>query len=353
MFILDAGFSRNYSIIIYVPLFLGIGVAVFFLIVNIILKTVRNSTMKKNSDPLRPTTVSDIRFAAKELNLTGEERDFLWNICKTNKVANFLSCMKNPVQLDELFKTVFSKTSTEDNKALLFSIRNKIDQDKRNTALISSTKNIPTGQKMTYIDENHDQYPSEVIDNVPDGLVLIVPKNLYGDELRPAPLSKITLSFEIKDNTAYRLTTRVVRYQQRIHSELVVSHTNNLEILHRRNQRRVPYNPVCVFAAVKVTTGGKGKDPAVEYVPLEHRYEGKLVDISSEGCSIQTNLAIKKQQYIYIEFKLDDSSTDSVFGMIVDTIVNSQTKLNTLHIHFVRMKLETRNKIYTLVYEYL
>ena len=41
----------------------------------------------------------------------------------------------------------------------------------------------------------------------------------------------------------------------------------------------------------------------------------------------------------------DDSSTDSLYGLIVETTQNTQTKLNTLHVHFVRMKLETRNKL--------
>lgn len=353
MFILEAGFSRNTSIIIYIPLFIGMGIAAFFLIANIFLKTARNSAKKKASDPHRLSTYNDVKFITKDLLLTNDEKELLWEICKIHKVPNIIAFMKNQTLLDELFKTVFLSASDEQKKALLFSIRNKIEQDKHNTTLISSTKNIQIGQKITYIDENHDQYASEVLDNVPDGLVLVVPKNIYGDELRPKPLSKITLSFETKNYIAYRLLTRVVRYQQRVYSELVVSHTNNLEILHRRNQRRIPYNPVCVFSAVKVTTGGKGKSPSVEYTPLDHRYEGKLLDISSEGCSIQTNLAVKKQQYIYIEFKLDDSSTDSVYGLIVETTKSTQTNLNTLHVHFVRMKLETRNKIYRLVYEYM
>lgn len=353
MFILDSGFSRNTSIIIYIPLFIGIGIAAFFLVVNILLKILRTSTSKKTNNPDRLTTFNDIKNIAKELNLNNDEKDFLWDICKNQNVKNFNCYMKNQSQVDDLFKNTVKTLTNETQKALLYSIRNKIEQDKHNTVLISSTKNIQIGQKITYIDENHDQYPSEVIDSGQDGLVLIVPKNIYGDELRPAPLSKITLSFETKNYIAYRLITRVVRYQQRNISELVVSHTNNLEILHRRNQRRIPYDPQCLFAAVKVSTGGNGKSPNVNYEPLEHRYEGKLIDISSEGCSIQTNLAVKKQQYIYIEFKLDDSSNDSVFGLIVETTQNSQTKVHTLHINFVRMKLETRNKIYKLVYEYM
>lgn len=352
MFILDAGFSRNYSIIIYIPLFIGIGIGLFFLVANILFKIAKNSFQKKTAISNRLTTLSDIKFVAKYLQLTNEEKDFLWDICKHHKVKNFVVFMKNQIQVDELFKTVFKSLTDEYKKSLLFSIRNKIEQDRHNSALISSTKNIQIGQKIMYIDANHDHFSSEVIDNLPDGLILVVPKNIFGDELRPEPLSKITLSFEAKNNVAYRLLTRVVRYQQRAQSELVVSHTNNLEILHRRNQKRIPYSPICEFAAVKVSTGGKGKDPSVVYTPLEHRYEGKLLDISSEGCSIQTNLAIKKQQYIYIELKLDDSSTDSMIGLIVETTQNTQTKLTILHVNFVRMKMETRNKIYRLVYEF-
>lgn len=353
MFILESGFTTNSSIIVYIPLFIALGIASFFIIINLFFKIIRHNSKKNEENPDRLTNFNDIRYIAKEILLNNDERDFLWKICKTYQVKNIVSQMKNQVTIDALFKSIFSNDINEHKKALLFSIRNKIEQDKHNTTLISSTKNIQIGQKITYLDENHDRYTTEVLDNGPDGLVLIVPKNIYGNELRPEPLSKIMLSFETKNHVAYQLRTRIVRYQIRHQSEVVVSHTNNLEILHRRKQRRIPYKPSCIFSAVQVSSGGNGKNPSIQYTPMEHKYEGKMIDISSEGCCIQTNLAIKKQQYIYIELNLDDSSADSLFGLIVETTQNTQTNLNILHIEFVRMKLETRNKIYKLVYEYV
>ena len=130
MFILDSGFSRNTSIFIYIPLFIGMGVAAFFLFANIFLKIVRNRNKKQVSNPNRPTTYADIKFIAKDLLLTNDEREFLWEICRQHKVNNFIAYMKNQIQLDELFKTVFNSSSDEQKKSLLFSIRNKIEQDK-------------------------------------------------------------------------------------------------------------------------------------------------------------------------------------------------------------------------------
>lgn len=352
MFLLDIGFSRNYSPIIYIPLFIALGIGLVFFIINLLLKLVQKNFQKSLHNPDRPTTSRDIIYISQILKLTQKERNTLLEICKKKVCPNLLLLMRNQSKIDELFKEIINTTKDEKQKALLYSIRTKIEQDPQNTSFISSTTNIIEGQEMLYRDENLDHHPTKVLKNLKEGLVLKSPQNIFGDFIKPKPLTKVSFSFETKNLIAYTFQTRVVRYQNENESEMLISHTNNLETLVRRNQKRVPYAPQCVFSAVKVSSGGTGKNPKINYEALIKKHQGSLIDISANGCSLQTNIPISKGQYIYIEFRLDMESIEKVFGSIVHTTTNKQTKQTILHIEFKKISLETRNKIYKIVYDY-
>ena len=352
MILLDMGFTRNYSLVIYIPLLIAGGIALAFFLINIIIRIFQSSFHKKVNDPNRPTTVQDINYVTQILHLTNEEKNFLQELCKDNKCPNFIMFMRNQAKIDALFKTIIHTIEDERKKAILYSIRTKIEQDPQNTSFITSTKNILEGQRLMYNDENVEHHPSTVLKNTKEGLIVQVPKNIYGDEIKPKPLSKINFSFETKNLIAYTFQTRIVRYQNTQENEMVISHTNNLEVLVRRNQKRIPYKPQCVFSAVKVSSGGLGKNPKVSYEALPKKHEGTLMDISANGCSLQTNMPISKGQYIYIEFRMDAEAIEKAFGKIVNA-TTTQTKLTILHIEFVKISLETRNKIYKKVYDYV
>jgi hypothetical protein len=49
---------------------------------------------------------------------------------------------------------------------------------------------------------------------------------------------------------------------------------------------------------------------------------------------------------------MDANAIEKTFGKIVNT-TTTQTKLTILHIEFVKISLETRNKIYKKVYDYV
>ncbi|HQC26868.1 MAG TPA: hypothetical protein PLU31_04360, partial [Treponemataceae bacterium] len=198
MILLDMGFTRNYSLVIYIPLLIAGGIALAFFLINIIIRIFQNNFHKKINDPNRPTTAQDINYITEILHLTNEEKNFLQELCKGNKCPNFIMFMRNQSKIDALFKTIIHTTADERKKAILYSIRTKIEQDPQNTVFITSTKNILEGQRLVYSDENLDHHPSTVLKNTKEGLIVQVPKNIYGDEIKPKPLSKINFSFETK-----------------------------------------------------------------------------------------------------------------------------------------------------------
>lgn len=338
--------------IVYVSLIVALIAISIFLVINIIYKIRIAKKKRELNNPDRATTKNDINYIAKVLNLTLEEKEILWTISQKNNIKNLWLQLKNNEVIDSIFKSEFSKLTKEEDISTLFSIRNKIDFYSSINSAINSTKTLPEGLILTYILEN-DRYTCKIIANTEEGLVLSVPKDVLGNEIKPQTLTKIMLSFITANKLAYNLRTRIIRYQTRNESEVIVTHTSDIQILHRRNQKRIPFNPRCIFSAVQVITGGQGKSTTIDYKPLEKKHNGTMVDISSDGCCIQTELPIKIQQYIYIEVEIEKTKTDFLTGLIVESEYISSKNNYILHIQFVRISTETKNRIYSLVYDYI
>jgi hypothetical protein len=347
-------------------LLLTAGIIALFFGINILVRKLRayyHSDAHAAREKERLTTLSTILKMAKLYNLTSDERDYLWEICRQFKTKNFEYIAKNDQELDDFFKKVYThctehialtdRDQCERDKALLFSIRTKIEQARINTVLISSTTILSTEQEFSYITDNEDQFTTKLLENTPEGLILEVPRDIFNQEIKPPPLSKIDLFFQSKSGMAYTFTSRVIRYQTRkLQNELVVTHTNNVQALLRREHKRIRMDAPCSFSAVQVITGGNGQKATVEYKPLEKKHSGKILNISGGGCSLQTNLPIREGQYIYLSLQLDANSEDSMVGQILHTQKPGDSKLYTLHIRFVRMAKNTRNKILSRVYDY-
>lgn len=343
--------TLRYSIA-YIALFIVVFAGLIVLGANIAYQFLQKKKKANLQDPNRKTTKKDISTIGDILKLTQNEKDLLWNICERQSVKNLYIELKNEKFIDSIFKKEFEASKQDENFcAVLFSIRNKIDVYRNSGMTLNSSKLIPANQKMTLM-VNEDRYDTSVIENTNEGLILLAPKNILGDEINIPTLTKVNLLFSMTNNVAYNMPTRIMRYQTRNLREIVVTHSNNIAILHRRNFTRMPFNTECIFSAVQVITGGDKKEVQVEYKPLEKKHNGKISDISAEGCCLETELPIRANQYIYIEVEIAEDKISKIFGKIVAVEVNSSTNKHILHIKFVKIDKTTRNSIYSLIYNY-
>lgn len=343
--------TLRYSIA-YIAIFLVVLVGCIFFLTNIFINFLKKKKKSDLIDPNRNTTKKDIQTIGDILKLTQEEKDLLWNICERQSVKNLYIELKNEKFIDSILKKEFELYKQDDNFcAILFSIRNKIDVYRNSGMTLNSSKLIPANQKMTLI-VNEDRYDTSVVENTNEGLILLVPKDILGNEINIPTLTKINLLFSMTNNVAYNMQTRIMRYQTRNLKEIVVTHSNNIEIVHRRNFTRISFNTECIFSAVQVTTGGDKKEVQVEYKPLEKKHIGKISDISAEGCCLETELPIKPNQYIYIEVEILEGKTSKIFGKIVAVEVNNSKNKHILHINFVKIDKKTKNLIYSFLYNY-
>lgn len=343
--------TLRYSIA-YVALFVVIVAALTIFIVNILVKFLETKRKKNLLNPNRKTSKKDIIQISQTLNLTSEEKDFLWELCKKNSIKNLFVELKNDEFIDSIFKKEFNQIKNDENLAsILFSTRNKIDLHKSLSMVLNSSKLIPTNLSMTLI-VNENRYETTLIENTKDGMILTVPKDILGNEINIPTLTRINLIFSLSNNVAYDMSSRIIRYQTRVLKEILVSHSNNITILHRRNFTRLPFDNDCIFSAVQIITGGQKKDVEVQYKPLEKKHKGKITDISADGCCLETELPIRPNQYIYIELDLTQDEKAKIIGKIVDNEINKRNNLHILHIKFVKIAKKTKNVIFSLIYDY-
>lgn len=348
-----------YSIIIYTVIF-----AIVLVLIKFIIKIIKGKDLSIKQKANKTTNLSTILKITKIYNLTQEQRDFLIVLCKTHKIPNLEINFHSENFCNNFFmkyyhyfrenKENLSEDEVETKISILFALRQKIENAKKNLSNLASSVAIPEGHKLSYYNDVKEQYECTVLENTKDHLILSIPKNNLNLYSKPKELSKISLFYQSNLGTAFILEVRVIRYQNNTEDgEMVVSHSNHLKCYQRRKYKRIGINNTCNFSAVKTTTVTKENDTVIKYEPLERKHQGKLIELSAGGCSISTKLHIKEKQYIHIELSIDGKTADNVIGLIVNTSENKKDNSYVLHIVFVNINKRTRNKIFSRVYEYI
>ena len=348
-----------YSIIIFTVIF-----ALVLILINFMIKIIKGKDLSLKQKANKTTNLATILRVTKLYNLTLEQQDFLIALCKKHKIPNLEVNFHSENFCNNFFMKYYhyfrenneklSEDEVENKIAILFALRQKIENAKKNLSNLASSIAIPEGHKLYYYNDIKEQYECTILENTKDNLVLSIPKNNLESFCKPKELSKISLFYQSNLGTAFILEVRVIRYQNNTEAgEMVVSHSNHIKCYQRRKYKRVGINNTCNFSAVKTTTITKGKDTVIKYDPLERKHQGKLIELSAGGCSISTKLHIKEKQYIHIELSIDGKTADNVIGLIVNTSENQVDNSYVLHIVFVNINKRTRNKIFSRVYEYI
>ena len=325
-----------YSIIIYTVIF-----ALVLVLINFIIKIIKGKDLSIKQKANKTTNLSTILKITKIYNLTQEQRDFLIILCKTHKIPNLEINFHSENFCNNFFmkyyhyfrenKENLSEDEVETKISILFALRQKIENAKKNLSNLASSVAIPEGHKLSYYNDVKEQYECTVLENTKDHLILSIPKNNLNLYSKPKELSKISLFYQSNLGTAFILEVRVIRYQNNTEDgEMVVSHSNHLKCYQRRKYKRIGINNTCNFSAVKTTTITKENDTVIKYEPLERKHQGKLIELSAGGCSISTKLHIKEKQYIHIELSIDGKTADNVIGLIVNT---SENKIDNSYVN--------------------
>ncbi len=303
----------------------------------------------------RKTKLKDVQKLAKENNLTPEETNMLWDICRITDTNNILYSIKSNNEVNELFHTAYDLMKaknlfTEEKLNTFFTTLFKLEMIVAQFKKVLSTRQIPENSIIFYISNEGEQYPFTVTQNQKDFFTAEIPEFIYKSKRRPALLTRSRFTFKTSDGLSYNLVSRIIRYNEGNDQKfyMVLSHSEQLECQAQRHFKREFFEKECNFKAVKYNENIQ-KGEAI-YTFAEKQYAGKLTNISAGGCCIQTTLPIKEKQYIGIT--LPDTGIDETIVGIIRRTRRLPTGKLALHIQFVQISLTSKNRIHILVYKY-
>lgn len=332
-----------------------IGIAVLLWLAWQIVKARRTSPEYIEKQKNRATTIKDIQNLAKKIGLNKDQARQLYTVSKNNQDLNLYYLYNDTDFLDELFRNEYLRLSQKaDSKleiASLFRLRFFFEKLQARNKSISSSKNFSVGQELSLPLSSGIQVKLKIAENDKDSLMFFVPEGFEQREDHPAPLSKISLTFMNETQQQFVLSTRIVRYQDGKDSKrmMVVSHSNILSLQNRRQYKRIDIKMDCEFSAVEEQLA---KDKSLILTPKEKKYAAKIQDISGGGCKLLTSLPIKDKQKLWMDLPLLNGTNIQVFGVIVGMHKEPGTDLYALHVSFINIPVETRNRILADVYAF-
>ena len=338
--------------IIIVLIFAVIMLAIHFILRHI--HKIHTSREWNEAQKNKDTTAQNVINVAKKSGLTKEERDLLWDICQKFKAKNIEYLIKDADEMTQLMHREFEsiKDGPEAEKTLFFQLNSKLERERYKSMVISTTGSLEQGQEFSYKDADGNDWKFTLSQNTQQGMQLEVPVTFINSNKNPAPLTKIILIFNAKNEVCYSIVTRVIRYAQDKEGNniMIVSASNQIKQVLRRVAKRMAINIPCKFAAAKPKSSKKNTDYEIQ----DKRFNGRFVDISAAGCRIECTMPIKQGQNIYLEFSLENSNNiQKVIGTIIATKKARMNNNYILHIQFENLNIATKNKIYALIHGFI
>lgn len=308
-----------------------------------------------------PTDKHELRRVSEEFGFTTAQSEYFAELCTENNISSPLHLVRNSRQLDELFRRTFhqlespghSSKEAENSKTLLFTIRETIENRKRNSKLIASTRSINDGIEMTIITKSNEHYSAILHENNQAGLVFPVPRDVFGNELRMPLLSKLTVLFYQGNGQSYSFVTRISRYiSAHTATLMMLRHTEKVRALpnrrHDRKQMRTPAN----FSRVTVANIVNGRHTEHRFYPSGKAFMATMLDISAGGCSLLTSTPVSEGEYIELSCIIVGNSEDTMIGKVVKLNPGEAKNTIIMHVRFAKMPRITLNRIFTYIYNY-
>ncbi len=332
-------------------------------------KETRKTATKKQKVPVHgevphstqvQETVSskELKAVSKLFSFTAEQSEFFAKICKKKNIIHPAQFIQDKAAVDALFTSLLhelevaaASRESERQKTLVFFIREAIDNRRKAGELISSTRALKTGIGFSMTVESGEQYQSAVTENSTEGIQCLIPRDLFGNELRLPIRSQLELFFTGAGGQSYRCKTKILQYRShRTGTHFLLAHTDSVTALPNRKHDRKSIQVECTFCHVTVANVVNGKKTEHKFFPSKKTYPGLIHDISAGGCSISVSEQLPIGEYLQIQCILMPGNTDTIIGKVVRITGEVGTGDLNMHIQFAKMPRVTMNRIYSIIY---
>lgn len=334
------------------------------LFITLIFIIFKNINKYKKSDKYiqkeisRITTPKDLKKFSFEYHLPQKYHSMFLTMSKTMKMPNINYLIKDTQSLTKYFHDYYfvlkQKNATAEQINDFFDLNFTFEKISATTKNLQSTRQLILEAVVFYLTQESEQFPLYVKINNKDFLALEIPKFMYDNpNFRPPLLERLRFITKAENGMTYHFVSRGMRYQTNPDGKvyLIIAHSDDLLNQAHRNSKRESTEGECIFSPAHINhriEQKPGEKP--EYVINPKQYKGKLTNISVGGCCIKTNLPIReKQNLAVIPVCLDVN--DHIIGIIRRTRKLPDNTYN-LHIQFLDISLEAKNKINAYVFKY-
>lgn len=333
-----------------------------FIIIITTVNIARNGIGGMNGKGSAPRKFSRfaLRRVAAALKLDRDQINLLEWAFRTEGITDPEITLSNPMLLDKTFKKAYktieksaeTETIAEEQKSILFSIRNRVESARSNTTKIASSHKLPDNMPATLTSPKGETYPVRIISAKGDQLLVENPRSAVGTPIRIARGSKVQLAFYSKSSQGYRMESRILSTIDTPNGPaLQLSHSEKIEALPNRRYKRKQTHISCFFSLVRIEQRQIGRKIEKKTLVDDRRSLGTILDISAGGCAIKSAAALNPGAYLKIEFDDDHDHSHGVLGRVIRTNKTGGVG-GIMHIQFVKIPRRTLNIIYALVYEY-
>lgn len=339
----------KFSLILFVIL-------VFIITAWIITKEIhkyKNTEQYLENQKNKITSLREIKFINTKYNIPMEQLNILWEYCKVAKVPNILFIIKDNIKTNKLFEDAYkyfiTKNISDKKMNLFFQLHYSLELINAQSKKLISTRQIPLNTILFYLTAESEKLPFTLIKQTNDYLAVEVPDFFVSARAKPEVLSRARFVFKTQQGLTHYFIARIMRYQKDSENKsyMLISHSENLVTQTQRHYKREMFDEKCFFSPAKIDT----KKPNGYFIS-EKKYGGVLSNISGGGCCIKTNLPIRENQHLCVEFPTITGHNTTIIGIIKRTRRLPDNNF-ALHIQFLNISLASQNKILAFVYKYV
>jgi c-di-GMP-binding flagellar brake protein YcgR len=352
-------FKENDPQSMIIVLVLIVAFIVIMSTVNVARNGIGGTGGKKGTAP-RKFSKFALRRAAAALELDRDQINLLEWAFRTNGITDPEITLFNPTLLDKTFKHAYrmieksaeTEAIAEEQKSMLFSIRNRVEATRSSSGKITSSRKLPDNMPATLTSPKGETYPIKIISAKGDELLTECPRSAVGTPIRLPRGAKVQLSFYSKSSQGYRMESRVMSTIDTPRGPaLQLAHSEKIEALPNRRFKRKQTHISCFFSLVRIEQRQIGRKIEKKTVVDDRRSLGTILDISAGGCAIKSAAALPPGNYIKIEFDDEHDRSHAALGRVIRT--NKTGAIGgIMHIQFIKIPRKTLNAINALVFEY-
>lgn len=352
----DTSSSATDSRIFLMVIFVLFALVILYALVHYLIQKSKESN---KSQQAKPVTQRTLQRSAQASGFSSIESEFLSFYAQKLAVYNYRDVLKDNEKLDRFLRDIYhyieknSKTEqeAEELKKKLFMIREAHSFRFHSSKTIRSTHEIPKMTPLSLVTTHDVHYATILLANENDGLYVEYPRDAFGDLIKFALGTKLSVYFYTGNHAGFQFKSKVKeKLKSKTKAVLKLKHTHMITALpYRKHDRKSVRMECSVYrSAVQTANTGSGLKRILqsEKTPLP----GILTDISAGGVSFHSTLSMMPGDVLKLEFNPGLGRRTAYITIIrVNRIKNGFL----YHAKYIKIDTKTVNEVYALVYGYL